>query len=83
MARRNEDARKQAERVAAVRAAEEAKAKAEALKDSYKTALGPKLRDWSEVSAVEALHPLTPSLQGSSVRYFVFGFPFHVHSLEK
>ncbi len=49
MARREEEARKAEERIAAVRAAEDAKKTAEALKDGYKATLGPRLKDWSEV----------------------------------
>lgn len=49
MARREEEARKQEERLAAVRQAELEKARAEAAKDNLKQTLGPKLKEWAEV----------------------------------
>jgi hypothetical protein len=55
MARREEEARKAAERLEEVRAAERAKAAAEAAKDGFKATIGPKLKEWSEVCYLEWL----------------------------
>jgi hypothetical protein len=54
MARREDERRKEQERIAAVRQAELDQQRAEMAKDSLRATLGPKIKDWAEVRHARA-----------------------------